>query len=292
MNIVVAEDEGLALDDVLSMLRPLVAQHQVAGFGSGDEVLAYAWTSPVDLLITDIRMPGMDGLELIRRLREQSGDFAAIVLSGHGEFEYARAGIRLGIVDYLLKPVRTEALLRAARAALDGLAAARAGRERARDMQLVEILTGRMAAAGDDELAREPWGVIVTVCENWEGDATWHASGLDPGFTRRALAGPRPDGHEVVDLDGHRRVILAPPDQAQPSQVERQALRVHRASQAAGVVAHTAYDYKAAGEQPAGLTACSTVLPRRCGWNCRRFWRRTNRHPKRGTATRSRAGSG
>jgi two-component system, response regulator YesN len=252
MNIVVAEDERLALEDVLSMLRPLLGQHQVAGYASGSEVLAYTETARVDLLITDIRMPGMDGLELIGRLRGQNDDFAAIVLSGYGDFEYARAGIRLGIVDYLLKPVRTEALLKAAGAALDGLAEAREGRERTREMLLAQMLTGR-AGAADDALVREACGIVVTVCENWEGQATWHAAGLDPGFTRRALAGSRQAAYEVVDLDAHCRVVLAPPDLSQQSWAERQALRVHRASLAAGVVAHTAYDCKAAGEEPASV---------------------------------------
>ncbi|REK54311.1 MAG: hypothetical protein C6W55_12410 [Thermobacillus sp.] len=62
------------------------------------------------LVITDIRMPHMDGLEMIRRAREQELDFDTILLSGYGDFEYARQGLALGIKDYLLKPCRPQEL--------------------------------------------------------------------------------------------------------------------------------------------------------------------------------------
>lgn len=57
------------------------------------------------ILITDIRMPFMDGLNLINKLKSSFITFEAIVLSGYSEFEYARKGIDLGVVKYLLKPV-------------------------------------------------------------------------------------------------------------------------------------------------------------------------------------------
>lgn len=62
------------------------------------------------LVIADIRMPYMDGLEMIRRAREQKFDFEAILLSGYSDFEYARQGLSLGIRDYLLKPCRPQEL--------------------------------------------------------------------------------------------------------------------------------------------------------------------------------------
>lgn len=66
-------------------------------------------TNP-DIVITDIRMPFMDGLELCRTLRSQMPWIGIIVLSGYDEFEYARQCIRLGVREYLLKPVNAEKL--------------------------------------------------------------------------------------------------------------------------------------------------------------------------------------
>lgn len=63
-----------------------------------------------DVVLTDIRMAGMDGLELIGLLKEQNTDTRFVIVSGYNDFDYARTGLRLGVEDYLLKPVREEQL--------------------------------------------------------------------------------------------------------------------------------------------------------------------------------------
>ncbi|MDO4294258.1 MAG: response regulator [Eubacteriales bacterium] len=63
-----------------------------------------------DLLITDIRMPGLTGLELMRRLRQEGFSTSVVIISGYAEFEYAREALQLGAFDYLLKPVEEESL--------------------------------------------------------------------------------------------------------------------------------------------------------------------------------------
>lgn len=64
-----------------------------------------------DIVITDIRMPFMDGLELSRLIKENMPQVEIIVLSGHEEFEYAKECIRIGVSEYLLKPISREELL-------------------------------------------------------------------------------------------------------------------------------------------------------------------------------------
>ncbi|WP_128660057.1 response regulator, partial [Paenibacillus sp. 598K] len=60
---------------------------------------------PVDLLITDIQMPGLNGLELIQRVKASSPRTKFIVLSGYEEFHYVKEGMQLGIENYILKPI-------------------------------------------------------------------------------------------------------------------------------------------------------------------------------------------
>ncbi len=68
-----------------------------------------------DILISDIRMPGLNGLELSQKIKEKGLDMAIILLSGYAEFEYARSALRYGVEDYLLKPVEQEMLEKALR---------------------------------------------------------------------------------------------------------------------------------------------------------------------------------
>ena len=67
-----------------------------------------------DIVITDIRMPLMDGIEMVREGQKLHA-FETIILSGYGEFEYAQTAIRLGVGEYLLKPVETDKLAEAIR---------------------------------------------------------------------------------------------------------------------------------------------------------------------------------
>ncbi len=69
----------------------------------GLQALEYIKNHPVELLITDMKMPGLDGLGLIRRLKEENLLPVTIVLSGYNEFELVREAFRLGVYDYLLK---------------------------------------------------------------------------------------------------------------------------------------------------------------------------------------------
>ncbi|MCR5792985.1 MAG: response regulator [Lachnospiraceae bacterium] len=66
-----------------------------------------------DIIITDIRMPFMDGLELARMVKKELPKVKIIILSGHEEFEYAKEAIKIGVAEYLLKPINGEELLEA-----------------------------------------------------------------------------------------------------------------------------------------------------------------------------------
>jgi two-component system response regulator YesN len=76
----------------------------------GETALALLRTVQPDVLITDIKMPFMDGLQLSRIVRERMPWVKIIILSGHDEFEYARKAIGIGVTDYLLKPVTVQKL--------------------------------------------------------------------------------------------------------------------------------------------------------------------------------------
>ena len=75
------------------------------------KALAYLGQLSVNIVVTDIKMPVMDGLELIRNSRESGYDSKFLILSGYDDFQYAQRALRYGADDYILKPIKEEELL-------------------------------------------------------------------------------------------------------------------------------------------------------------------------------------
>lgn len=107
IQVLVVDDEQLICRNIKSKLLRLSHEYtyEVHTSLSGQNALnIYSSLSP-DLLITDIRMPNMNGLELVRKVREIDEDVKIFVLSGHDDFDYVRQAFLLGVDDYLLKPL-------------------------------------------------------------------------------------------------------------------------------------------------------------------------------------------
>ncbi len=85
--------------------------YRVAVAYNGEQCLEHFKNNRVDMLITDIRMPGMSGLELIEKCRETTDDFVSIIITGHGDYEKASKSLKLGVYDYLKKPLSVDELI-------------------------------------------------------------------------------------------------------------------------------------------------------------------------------------
>lgn len=104
-EVLIVEDEAIIRQGLKVLLEKVMGGFQVIEAKSGEEgVLIFHQRMP-HLIITDIRMGGMDGLTFISKVRQISNDVPIIILSGHSDFEYARTAMRFGITDYLLKPI-------------------------------------------------------------------------------------------------------------------------------------------------------------------------------------------
>jgi two-component system response regulator YesN len=105
-RVILVEDEPAAAENIYDIIRIYCPQFELVASGeNGEEGLNLARMHHPDLLLTDIRMPGMNGLELIIRLYEELPDIKTMILSGYQDFEYARTALRHGAIDYLLKPI-------------------------------------------------------------------------------------------------------------------------------------------------------------------------------------------
>ena len=106
----------LAVDDdkaSLEMLKDLISMSgfQVFGASDGNEAMAVFSEKHPDLVITDIRMPHSDGLEVLRNIREMDETVPVILVTGYGDLDNALRALRRGAHDFLLKPINAEILL-------------------------------------------------------------------------------------------------------------------------------------------------------------------------------------
>jgi DNA-binding NtrC family response regulator len=78
---------------------------------SGEETLEAISRQVPDILLLDLKMPDLDGLEVLAKLRENHKDLKVIILTGHGSFSSGNQGMALGAFDYIMKPVELSLLL-------------------------------------------------------------------------------------------------------------------------------------------------------------------------------------
>lgn len=109
MNIVIVDDEPDILTGIEFLLNAVGQGYHVTGRAfNGKEGMETVLEKHPDVVLTDIKMPIFDGIEMIRRLKEQGATAEFILLSGYGEFAYAKKAMALGVRYYLMKPLDEE----------------------------------------------------------------------------------------------------------------------------------------------------------------------------------------
>lgn len=106
MRAVVVEDEILIREGLCKLMSKMFPDIHIEGVaGNGQEGLEYIKEYQPDLVITDIKMPVMDGLAMLGKVQETGLFPKVIVLTAYSEFEYAKQAVKLGVCDYIIKPV-------------------------------------------------------------------------------------------------------------------------------------------------------------------------------------------
>lgn len=110
-KVMIVEDDPTVCRGLCGTIRWGEMRCQVAGEArNGEEGLELAEKISPDIIITDVKMPKMDGVEMIRELRRAGCQAKIIILTAYGDFGYAQNAIRLGVSDYLLKPLKDGAI--------------------------------------------------------------------------------------------------------------------------------------------------------------------------------------
>ena len=108
-SVMVVDDEHTFTEMLVMSLQEM--DHDVAAAYSGQECLEKLADTRVDVVILDIRMPGMDGIETLKEIKRRFPLVEVVMLTGHGSIDTAVTGMKLGAFDYLLKPADFDDLL-------------------------------------------------------------------------------------------------------------------------------------------------------------------------------------
>ncbi|MGG6313773.1 response regulator transcription factor [Paenibacillus macerans] len=104
MNILIVDDELIIREWFRMTVDKLGEEYNIIGEASnGEEALAFCSNHPVNLVVTDVKMPGMDGLELIKRLKDEHPGIRSVIFSSYNEFHFAVEALKFGASEYVLK---------------------------------------------------------------------------------------------------------------------------------------------------------------------------------------------
>ncbi|MCK6555247.1 sigma-54 dependent transcriptional regulator [Candidatus Binatia bacterium] len=158
----------LLVEDEANMVRTLAKilsrkGHQVDAASTGEEALRLLEVQTYDLVVTDLNMPVMDGMQLLREMHARGIEAATIVLTGHGTIQSAVEAMKLGAGDYLIKPCNPDELLLVAGRLLE----LRRLRAEVSTLQRQLITIGRFGEIiGNSSSMRQIYGVIDAVAQN------------------------------------------------------------------------------------------------------------------------------
>ena len=110
-KVMLADDENLILQGLENIIEWEELGLEIVNKASnGQEAIDKFKENPVDIVVTDINMPQVTGLELLKELKKINSDVKFIILSGYDDFSYAKKAIELGVENYILKPIDEEEL--------------------------------------------------------------------------------------------------------------------------------------------------------------------------------------
>ncbi|REE80973.1 AraC family two component transcriptional regulator [Paenibacillus taihuensis] len=163
-RILIVDDERIEREGIRHLIRKHNLELDIMTAENGEAALEVVRQQPVDIIITDIKMPFMDGLELSEKVSSLNPDIEMIIYSAYSDFEFARRAMRTNVTNYLLKPIQIPEFLAAIQTVIAKCQAKEEARSQAsellegynrglvyeREKQLMDALNGTYSAEGEE----------------------------------------------------------------------------------------------------------------------------------------------
>lgn len=104
-RVLITDDEKIEREGIKFLLAQEEGEYEIHEAANGRQALNVLRSEEIDFLLTDIKMPHMDGLELAGKVREEYPNLPIVIFSGYSDFAFAQEAMRYGVKDYVLKPV-------------------------------------------------------------------------------------------------------------------------------------------------------------------------------------------
>lgn len=166
-HVLIVDDERIERRGIQFLLKQIDAEWHIEEAANGKEALELLKQKQFDILLTDVKMPFMDGLQLIEESVKLDPEMKTVIFSGYGEFEYARKALAFRVVDYMLKPVEPEGfekLIKKIISQMENRQKAKAITEKGLSYVKEHALYGLLNGKSVEEVERES-GELVDVAE-------------------------------------------------------------------------------------------------------------------------------
>ncbi len=138
-KIMLADDEGIVIDSLKFIIEKEFGDScRIEYAKTGRSVIELAETYRPDIAIMDIQMPGINGIEAMREIRENNHSVIFIVMSAYDKFDYAKEAIKLGVLEYITKPMEKTRIVAALKRAMEQINKERT--KRSNDLMIRENL--------------------------------------------------------------------------------------------------------------------------------------------------------
>lgn len=138
-KIMLADDEGIVIDSLKFIIEKEFGDSCTIEYAkTGRSVIELAETYRPDIAIMDIQMPGINGIEAMREIRENNHSVIFIVMSAYDKFDYAKEAIKLGVLEYITKPMEKTRIVAALKRAMEQINKERT--KRSNDLMIREKL--------------------------------------------------------------------------------------------------------------------------------------------------------